>query len=230
MCTAVVYRNGDGYGVCFNRDESDKRRPALPPEIIRVGDREILMPRDGDFAGTWLGVNDRGLVCGLLNYYERHRKGDVFVSRGLLVRDMLAGAELPSDLSVYQAFRMFFVGNDGFRLYVWDGESLKEESFFGEILVLASSGALGARVEPARAGLFLEKYYDKMALDAGIRGFLESHEPEKGAWSPCMHREDAKTVSMSCVRVSGHLASFLYRAGSPCEKREDLIRVMNIIP
>jgi hypothetical protein len=51
----------------FSRDELRSRRPAHPPEERVVEGRRILMPIDGDAGGTWIAVNDAGLVFGLLN-------------------------------------------------------------------------------------------------------------------------------------------------------------------
>ena len=53
----------------FNRDERRTRRPAIPPAVHRKGDTRFIAPRDGDFGGSWLGVNEHGVSLCLLNGY-----------------------------------------------------------------------------------------------------------------------------------------------------------------
>ncbi len=58
-----------------------------------------------------------------------------------------------------------------------------------------------------------------VAPDAGERDlerFHASHEPARGAYSPCMHREDAHTVSFTRVRVSARLVALATSPASPC--------------
>ena len=46
--------------------------------------------------------------------------------------------------------------------------------------------------------------------------FHRSHRPERGAHSPCMHRDDARTVSLTGVRVTASAISMTYADGPPC--------------
>lgn len=56
--------------------------------------------------------------------------------------------------------------------------------------------------------------------DAGTLPWLErlhsSHDPEEGASSICMHRDEAETVSMTILEVSGKSAAMRYHADPPC--------------
>jgi hypothetical protein len=44
-----------------------------------------------------------------------------------------------------------------------------------------------------------------------------SHLGGRNAYSPCMHRTDAQTVSFTAVEVANHRIDFLYQPGAPCE-------------
>ncbi|HEX5085378.1 MAG TPA: hypothetical protein VFY40_25355, partial [Blastocatellia bacterium] len=46
--------------------------------------------------------------------------------------------------------------------------------------------------------------------------FHSSHFPAASAYSTCMHRDDARTVSFSKVNVSQDGIEFFYHADSPC--------------
>jgi hypothetical protein len=49
-----------------------------------------------------------------------------------------------------------------------------------------------------------------------LRRLHRSHQPERGAYSTCMHREDAATVSYTEIVVAPGNACLRYQAGAPC--------------
>jgi len=92
VCTLALYfRVFDDYPlvVAANRDEHYDR-PSAPP-ILTESTPKILAGRDLRAGGTWLGVNEHGLLAGILN---RRSNGDQSLpsktrSRGLLCLDLL---------------------------------------------------------------------------------------------------------------------------------------------
>jgi uncharacterized protein with NRDE domain len=92
VCTlAVFFRTFDEYPlvIAANRDERYDR-PSGPPAIWDTEPR-ILAGKDLSAGGTWLGVNERGLLVGILN---RRSTGASIAqlnsrSRGLLCLDLL---------------------------------------------------------------------------------------------------------------------------------------------
>ena len=102
MCTLTFIPGlpGGGYLLATNRDESPKRGVASSPSVHAFGSRQVILPRDADAGGTWVGVDagghclailngDRPLPLGMLASEE----GDL-VSRGLLVNDLLEDARI----------------------------------------------------------------------------------------------------------------------------------------
>jgi uncharacterized protein with NRDE domain len=92
MCTLALYfKVFPGYPlvVAANRDEHYDR-PSGPP-LITGTDPRILAGTDLRAGGTWLGVNDYGLLVGILN--RRQKPGaipqDNYRSRGLLCLELL---------------------------------------------------------------------------------------------------------------------------------------------
>jgi uncharacterized protein with NRDE domain len=68
VCTLALYfKSFDDYPlvVAANRDEHYDR-PAAPPALLNA-DPAILAGRDLRAGGTWLGVNEHGLLAGILN-------------------------------------------------------------------------------------------------------------------------------------------------------------------
>ena len=93
MCTLALYRQRFApypLVVAANRDELYDR-PTAPPHVI-AQDPWIVAGQDLSAGGTWLGVNQSGMVVGLLN---RRRPGGIAAvdpslrSRGLLALEML---------------------------------------------------------------------------------------------------------------------------------------------
>jgi uncharacterized protein with NRDE domain len=95
MCTVVILRCPDHDWpliLAANRDEM-KARPWLPPARHWPNRPEVVAGLDQEAGGTWLGVNDHGLVAGVLN-----RQGSLGPqagkrSRGELVLEALDHAE-----------------------------------------------------------------------------------------------------------------------------------------
>lgn len=68
MCTVTILPlPGGGLRLVHNRDEQRGRAAGLPPRMTRVGERSVLAPVDPAGGGTWVGVNDAGLVACVLN-------------------------------------------------------------------------------------------------------------------------------------------------------------------
>jgi hypothetical protein len=224
MCTATWLRTREGYEVFFNRDELVTRKPARPPaEIVRDGVR-ILAPEDGDAGGTWLGANELGVAVGLAN--GAPVAGTAFRSRGLLVLDLLTGRNLEevdqrlaaASIASYRPFSLFAIDGAGeVAIFRSDGQEVARDERRSEGALLFSSSRDAARAKAERESLLDRMRAAHGGLDAELlRAFHASHEPERGAFSPCMHREDAGTVSFSRIRVGPREIAFEYRSGPPC--------------
>ncbi len=75
--------------VAANRDEA-LARPSLPPEALRADVPRAFGGRDLTAGGTWLGINEAGLVAGILNRQVRLPRDLTCRSRGQLCLDLLA--------------------------------------------------------------------------------------------------------------------------------------------
>lgn len=99
--------------------------------------------------------------------------------------------------------------------WLWDGRRLAAVDLSGELPFLSSSAHRGAEVVAGRRRRYA-------AAEAAMDGpearwaFHRGHEPERGAWSVCMHRPEARSVSYCQVRVTPKDATVRYAAGAPC--------------
>lgn len=226
MCTVSWLLRPDGYELFCNRDELRRRARALGPRLhVRAGVR-YLAPVDGEAGGTWLAVNELGLSLCLLNRYH-HRtapRPPRYTSRGALVTGLADSAGVADaltrladrDLAAYRPFTLLVLGPEGLaRVAVWDGGHLAAPRDAAP--PLASSGH-----DPEGIGTIRRRLWDAEVgvwgapTTARLLAFHRSHQPSRSALSPCMHRDDARTVSFSHVRVDSAEVSIAYADGPPC--------------
>jgi len=227
VCTLTWARTPTGYELFFNRDELKTRRPALPPCERETGGVRWLAAIDADAGGTWLGVNQYGLSIGLLNGWRGRdlARADA-VSRGLLVTSLLDAAGTDEverrlrarALDVFRSFALIALepSRDLLRA-TWDGERLELERLADGRQPISSSSRDPEGAERNRRAVWSRLAgAGRLPGSAELAAFHASHEPEPGAWSPCMHREDAETVSFTRISVDGDGIALAYRAGATC--------------
>lgn len=229
MCTLSWLPEPDGFVLYFNRDERHTRAPAHPPALSHHAGMARLAPTDGDFGGTWIGVNERGVAAAILNRYEDTpvNASDGQVSRGLLLASLLAepsAARLIARVAEervadYRPFTICAVA-PGTRLLTvdWSGSALTHAEIATPGLARTSSGRDQREAERLRTATWRQLVEREGGPTADLLARLHrSHVPARGPLSVCMHREEASTQSLSIIRVDGQQASFTYVPGPPCQ-------------
>lgn len=230
MCTVSWTHTASGFELYCNRDERTTRLPARPPAMRRIRDTRVLTPADGDFGGTWTGVNELGVALSLLNLYEAENRatGRETTSRGLLLLDLLDAASLSEvrlriggvDLDRFQPFTVVALEPGRPALVAsWDGRSCTFEFDGDYAMPLVSSGYDPAGVAAWRRELLRLGSATNGVTPALLEAFHRGHDPEAGPLSVCMHRDDANTVSFTHVVVDASHAAIAYEDGPPCERR-----------
>jgi len=228
VCTVSWLRGADGYELFCNRDERRTRARAFAPAVRARGGVRYVAPADGDFGGSWIGVNEHGLALCLLNGYEgaETKPRADGRSRGLLLTDLLDCRAAPqvrarlaalTDLPRYRPFTLLALDAGGAPFAArWSGGQLSFDD--DPRAPLTSSSFEAAAVAASRGELYRRTVLAKAGEDAGLLyEFHHSHEPARGPFSVCMHRDDAATVSFSRVSVREGLIGFEYHPGAPCE-------------
>ncbi len=227
MCTITFLARRNGYALGVNRDEKLTRVAALPPSRLLLGGRTILCPSEPN-GGTWIGVNDAGATLALINWYSvPERVAGKAVSRGEVVRSALrADSSIRVDqtlgelsLDRVNPFRLIgvFPASRTVAEWRWNLCRLERLEHRWEANTWISSGFDEPGAQQTRGKTFGE------ALRQSSSGRLEwlrrlhrSHNPECGAYSTCMHRDDAATVSYTEVKVARYAAAMRYAPGAPC--------------
>lgn len=228
MCTLSFVPKAGGFLLAMNRDEQHTRTAARAPAEHRCGSLAALYPSETG-GGTWIGINERGLCVALINWYARPQyRGEPAFSRGEIIPRLLAcpsGEEMDRSLHELPSerlnpFRLFVIwGNSrGVREYRSAGSGMERVDHPWSTNHWFSSGHDEASATTTRSVVCRQASEES---DAGTLPWLErlhtSHDPKRGADSVCMHRDDAVTVSMTILEVSGDSAAMRYHNGSPCE-------------
>jgi len=133
MCSVIVlFRPGHDWPILWasNRDEM-LDRPWLPPGRHWPDRPEVVAGRDALAGGSWLGINDSGLVAGILNRVNSLGPTPGKRSRGELVLDALDLADATDAVAMltglnskaYRPFNMVIADNtQAFWLWHADGK------------------------------------------------------------------------------------------------------------
>jgi uncharacterized protein with NRDE domain len=223
--------------VAANRDEFLARATA-PPGILRSDWPRAFGGRDLTAAGTWLGVNEVGLVAGMLNRRTTNTLDPSCRSRGQLCLDMLAhteATEAAAEATAAPAARY-----NPFNLLVADPR--------GGVVVTHGAGEAPHLVRLER-GLHLlsnldvddprcpriaasqqafaaagERYArdgDRTAFVSHLAAVLGDHTPPldpRGPGGLCVHADGYGTRSSSVILVGadGRVLAYHHADGPPC--------------
>jgi hypothetical protein len=222
MCTVTVVPTEAGFRVAFNRDERRDRPPALAPTAHQLPRCSALYPVDLLGGGTWIGVNDRGMVAALLNRTPRpNSAGPRHVrSRGLIVPAILEAELLDAALTTaaniavedYAPFRLLIIAGRRGYVFASDGSRLAcRRTDLTRPFLLTSSSLGDYVVAYPRARLFRRMMNtDPSAWLAAQQQFHDHQWPLRREISVRMERSDARTVSRTVIDVTGREIRVFY--------------------
>jgi hypothetical protein len=232
MCTLSFVPRKDGYIVGMNRDELRTRAQSLHPRIYERGQILAAYPSEPE-GGTWIAVNGRGGLLALLNWNLANPRIDMpkQKSRGELIPELIFQGDLRSaetalhrrSLGALLPFRLVGVDpqEEMVREWCWNGESVVTLGFpWNRRHWFSSSLSDSAAEEQRRATCSAACASAKAADRDWLLDLHRSHRPASGAYSLCVHRPDAATLSYTEVVYGSHQISMRYIEGSPCESTD----------
>ncbi len=224
MCTlTIVPLAGGRLRVGFNRDERRTRPTGTPPEIHTRDGRNAIYPTDPESGGTWLAVNDVGLILALLNatppssppFRGRRSRGEIIPA--------LLNADTPADslakfdplfrFADFPPFRLVLVGQGVVADMRWDGqEPMVVNRLLGNVPLLFTSSGLGDHlVEGVRRELFDAMFAANPSEWPAVQDAFHRHRwPGREHLSIDMSRDDARTVSRAVIELDDDTATFRY--------------------
>ena len=243
MCTISWFFGSQSSHIFFNRDEQKTRAVAEPPSLMSsVNHVNIIMPIDPVGGGSWLVVNEYGWTFALLNYYQGRLPKGKLRSRGEIIRGVSGlhcYSEVVSFLSAltlenYAPFSLLcFAPFDDISdlppyqncsthtatMLRWSG---KELTVSAQSTPLFSSAVKFDEVVQQRSGLADQYFAGIKSESQRIEKHIQlhrSHTPTASAYSICMHRDDAQTVSFSHIQITQNDIVYSYSNGAPCKTK-----------
>jgi hypothetical protein len=244
MCTLSFLPEDEGYVVAMNRDELKLREQAIGPGIYGVGPVRAVYPQEAS-GGTWISATSRGNLLAVLNWNLTN--GSQFrekpKSRGEIIPSLL-GEESPEQIDRYLRnqnltrtlpFRLvgLFAQQREIREWRWDGERVNSRWHEWVRGHWFSSSRSDDRAEATRRKTCEMMWQEgSQRAKEWLRHLHASHLPEAGAFSICVHREDAATVSLTEVRCNRMEIEMTYVAGNPCAPvgGPSVIRLPIVVP
>ena len=228
--------------IAANRDEHYDRPTASPAEV--AASPRIFAGRDLRSGGTWLGVNEHGVIAAILNRRINSYDGTLpdRRSRGLLCMDLLG---LPSASEGAVWLRSHNAEYNPFTLLVADCNEAYV-TYNSESRFVTKSLQPGLHVFSSAAEFDLHSRKADRAYDlfgAVAQRFGEKHDPWRSEAvaalhqvlgdhslpaasndpgdAICVHRENSGTVSSSIAMLSpsGSRFDFFHCPGAPCRNK-----------
>src|SRR5262249_13598641 len=132
------------------------------------------------------------------------------------------------DLAPFAPFTLLVLEPDQSAILArWDGSRLTVDPAADEHMPLTSSSYDPLGVRAVRLNEFSRRIPPAEPADpALLYWFHSSHGASADAYSPCMHRDDAETVSFSWVIVTPREIRFLYSPAAPCRCAPSKLQVL----
>jgi uncharacterized protein with NRDE domain len=220
--------------VAANRDEHYDRPSAAP--CLLASTPRIIAGRDLRAGGTWLGVNEYGLMAGILNRRLDGQTSTDVRSRGLLCMDVLnfesarrSNAFIHEQRFRYNPFTLLFADKQEAYVSYNDERNIITQELEPGLHVFSSAAdfdlrsakadrayslfaGIGASVKPAdtNACASIE------ALQAVLADHSLSGSAADAGDAICVHRDASGTVSSSIAFFSESRVEMFFCPGPPC--------------
>lgn len=230
MCTLIVIQTltekGMHLWIGANRDEA-LARASMVPKLSKNGKSAVFAPRDVQAGGTWLGLNEHGVVAAITNRYGLERR-PTHRSRGLVVLDALEerSAESAADriaathpeahngfhLVIADREDVFLVWNDGVRLH-------RERLLPGAHVLTERSLGAGPTERPGWVMGALERLEEEGRLvEAELLALLRYRNEQNPMEGTCIRVPGGVygTRSSTVIALESDDVRFLHAEGAPC--------------
>lgn len=231
MCSFSWQDFGDHIGIAFNRDETILRAKAIPPKRFDTEAVQYIMPIDPDAGGSWICVNQFGLVFALLNNYQGQLKpkSDKLVSRGEIIKSLALCKSFEQVLSIvqkleltkFQPFSLLLVSLK--HKYMWDYDGISTGLVTNDLPkhYFSSAHSEAKRVLIERSAVAnswpINSDEDLLKLHRSHMPNNSRTEFEDRTYSICMHHTKGHTQSLTYITLQAEVVSMKYWDGQPCE-------------
>jgi len=217
MCTLTILRDDHGVRVTMNRDERrDRFEGGLQSQVNAK--RKIYYPEDKSSGGTWLGINDSGVILCLLNRYdcvadpEKPSRGEIVpaaLSNGS-AREVNTWLNKEFDYSRYNPFTLMLVTQFSTLRIDWTGTELLREALSVDSTMATSSSVDTHEVIRYRQNQFLDWQEQGAPEQKKIPSFHFQQDKNDTSCSVLMARDSTHTKSITQITLADTEARIAY--------------------
>ena len=150
MCTVSYLPTSLGFILTSNRDEWERRLPALAPQKYIVHNTEVSFPKDQQAQGTWIAISEAFSLCLLNGAFVKHIQQPPYrLSRGIMLLDFFKYNDPRAFANNYnfegiEPFCLLIISNTNLEFYEyrWDGSILHQTKIDSSIPHIWSSVTL----------------------------------------------------------------------------------------
>lgn len=218
MCTLTYIPTAQGFILTHNRDESQWRETAAPPQTYEKHGLTLLFPKDGRAGGTWIVETKDRVACLLNGAFEKHHHQPPYrLSRGIVLLDLFRFETILDfsskyDLDSIEPFTMIEIQMGNLSVLRWDGIQTFIENPKKEPQIWSSSTLYDAGIQMARRQIFstfIEQHTQPTAEE--ILLFHKTGRTGSSQYDLIMEKPNGvKTLSISQIIHSDNNRQFIY--------------------
>ena len=229
MCTLIVATHlwpEAPLVIAANRDEI-LDRPAAPPRLWSDRDPRIFAPTDLVAGGTWLGLNERGLVTAVTNRFgqprdpERRSRGELVLLALSETTHSAAAVRIGAlEATAYNPFHLVCGDRDGASLIWSDGRQFQRERLGHGIHVVTERSFDAA--ESGREELIARcvEELDSSSVDLNALKDVLCQHAQDSFDGTCVHMLDynygTRSSTVITLGTSAANTRFWHADGPPC--------------
>lgn len=209
MCTVTIfYKGNNDFVLTSNRDEAPNRK-ALSPDFYNINDTQVLLPKDEQSGGSWIGVSNKNRVVCLLNggFDSHERKPNYKMSRGIVVQELLIAKAIEPTVDAYdfndiEPFTIVIADwNTHLKFYqlVWDGLKTHFEKLPLETKIWSSSTLYAEEQKQARLEWFNDFTSHNELSSKTVLTFHQTAGNGNADYGVVMNRGFVKTTSITQI-------------------------------
>ncbi|WP_034061304.1 NRDE family protein [Lacinutrix jangbogonensis] len=239
MCTvSIFYKGNKDFVLTSNRDEAPNRN-ALSPAFYILDNTELLMPKDEQSGGSWIGASDENRIVCLLNggFKGHKRKPKYRQSRGVVVTDLLTTEDIEATIASYnfediEPFTIVIADwNTDLKFYelVWDEKQKHFQQLPLEAKIWSSSTLYSEDKKEARRDWFEDFISNNEWSSKALLDFHKTAGSGNNDYGVVMDRGFVKTTSITQIEKTDALIEMQFYNLNTSEKTSKIINLAETI-
>ena len=228
MCTLSIFPIDQTLIVTMNRDEQRTRKEENNIKITN----NLCFPVDAPSQGTWVGMNDSGLVCALLNRYQDKHNPNAPTSRGKIIPEFLQCKNIEqaeekiknASFEMFNPFDFLIISAKEFIHASWNGHALTVSKQSTDAPFFISSSSIRTdQILAYRHNIFKNFIQQNDIQKSEILSKLHQHqELERIEDSILVERKATHTKSIVQMTVENNKSEMLYWTEDTLKNRKSI--------